>query len=176
MLTSSHPYSASVAAVNDAVQIAAPQPACPAQDRNETVETCGALSFSNCEQRPVASNETRREEMPNPSQKPESLRKLWSELKLRTVLLSSSVCLSCCADTNGTSTPKLNLLINKDLFVPTNPPVVGTQTRRLPPATLAILYFAQQEPPTLLSGCHNPLESLLVRRRAFANLALCSPA
>ena len=176
LMRSSHPYSTSVAGVNDAVQIAAPQPACPAQDRNETVEICGARSFSNCEQPPVASNETRREEMPRPSPKPESPRKLWSGLKLRTVLLSSSVCLPCCADTSGTSTPKLNLLINKDLFIPTNPPVVGTLTRRLPPATLAILYVAQQEPPTLLSGCHNPLESLLARHRAFANLALCSPA
>jgi hypothetical protein len=62
------------------------------------------------------------------------------------------------------------------LICSAEPTVVGTGTRRPRPATLAILCFAQQEPPTLLSGYHHPLESLFVRHRAFANLALCSPA
>lgn len=165
-----------IAVSNDAAQIAAPRPANLAQDPNEIVETRGARLFSNCEPQPVASNETLREEMPKPSQKPESPRKLWSGLKLRIVLLSSSVCLPCCRDTNGISTPKLNLLINKDLFVPPNPRLWVHEHAVYHPPRSQSSALLSRNPPTLLSGYRHPLESLFVRHRAFANLALCSPA
>jgi hypothetical protein len=150
-----------VAASNDAAQIAAPRPAHLAQDPNEIVEARGARSFSNCEQQPVASNETLREEMPKPSQKPESPRKLWSGLELRTVLLSSSLCLPCCTDTNGISEPKLKLLINNDLFVPLNPRlwVQEHAVYRRPRSQFYALL--EQEPPTLLSGYHQPVRIAL---------------